>query len=254
MKTSGSEEVFNCPYCDKHFSDMRRLSNHVRIQMLGERLSQKSRRTYICGHCSEKFTLQSDLNNHLRSHGVTHPHQCSFCDRKFKRAQDLGAHMVLNKQKQYVCLNVAHASSTQWTIRITCEHTKVASLWCLQETLLVVCLPRKKVMNLVQILPPVRRSLSCLTSQARHQSIWLMLYKSVSSVSKDTTVWITSGHTLTLTPGKTDVYVHTAVEGLRMETSPKVMLFDAKFTGMKPFCRDGLKWFVLPLKMGGNVL
>lgn len=95
---------YPCDKCDKTFTTMRNLRDHVNVVHNRE----ESKWYYSCPHCTKRFYKKSNLDNHVLKHTGDKPFACVHqgCDVRFKRAKSLKAHLASKhsgKQQSYLC-------------------------------------------------------------------------------------------------------------------------------------------------------
>lgn len=98
-KTVKKEKKFKCELCPKKYA-----TNHL-LQI--HKKGHDNLKEYKCGSIGCEYETNSpyDLNNHFkRVHNSTRPHQCTICDKSFKRRCDLRNHgdTVHSDVKTYV--------------------------------------------------------------------------------------------------------------------------------------------------------
>ena len=81
------EKKFPCTFegCDRRFSVMRKLRDHINEQHLNIR-------PYQCNICGQSFTKQKLLGMHVKIHSDERTHICPFCKKGFKQSATLFRH------------------------------------------------------------------------------------------------------------------------------------------------------------------
>ncbi|XP_018011691.1 zinc finger protein 615 [Hyalella azteca] len=136
LKIPAGSERINCDQCEKTFSCVANLRDHVRLHT-GEKpfkcsecdmvFAQRSNwrlhkrvhtgeRPYMCGLCGRTFARSSHLPGHMRTHTGEKPFKCNLCSTSFLSSQALKNHIRTHTgEKPYVCINCdtafTHSSS-----------------------------------------------------------------------------------------------------------------------------------------------
>ncbi|XP_053372828.1 PR domain zinc finger protein 10-like [Mercenaria mercenaria] len=76
---------FNCPHCDKIFSEFLVLKKHIR--------GFHTNRTYPCTICEKVFPRADKLRLHMLRHSTIRDFMCDTCGRQFKRKDKLKEHI-----------------------------------------------------------------------------------------------------------------------------------------------------------------
>lgn len=76
---------FTCtfPGCYKVFDSARFLKQHERMHLPG---------TFVCPTCNARFKTRQNLNGHMLIHSGEKPHQCTVCQKSFRRSDQLRTH------------------------------------------------------------------------------------------------------------------------------------------------------------------
>ncbi|XP_058798737.1 zinc finger protein 160-like [Phymastichus coffea] len=86
-----------CPFCDKIFSDERKVANHVR---------NVHRRRFKCDLCRRQYFSAEALEAHRKTHNTDSHFECAICHLKYKREETLQSHFVRvhsDMEEKYVC-------------------------------------------------------------------------------------------------------------------------------------------------------
>lgn len=89
-----AQQTYVCtdPQCDKSFTRLASLKNHLR--------AHSEIKSHSCTHpgCNRAFTRRGALNNHLRTHTNQRPFQCTYpmCHKNFKQLNNLKAHIKIH--------------------------------------------------------------------------------------------------------------------------------------------------------------
>ncbi|KAK9887811.1 hypothetical protein WA026_000126 [Henosepilachna vigintioctopunctata] len=95
---SHSEELFNCPICNRKFSDKEDLSMHAQAH------GNENHNKVSCRFCKTIFTSKDMLVEHLENQCGGRKYGCSFCGKKFIRPHEKVKHERIHTgQKPHVC-------------------------------------------------------------------------------------------------------------------------------------------------------
>lgn len=115
-KHNGEKKAYVCTICGKCFSTGSQLKVHQFLHT-GER-------PYICSVCGKGFRTEAIMKQHyLALHTNHYPHECPFCDRKFKRLQSLIVHKRTHTgERPYPCPICGRAFAQKGDMM---KHTKI---------------------------------------------------------------------------------------------------------------------------------
>lgn len=94
---SSSKKSFECPICQKCFSNAARLAKHQQIH--------GGTSPYKCEHCKKSFSSRFKLVRHALIHSDRKPFSCQVCERTFHRKDHLKNHIKVHSpsKKVYTC-------------------------------------------------------------------------------------------------------------------------------------------------------
>lgn len=96
MRVHTRERPYQCPHCDKKFSQHGQLVIHIR-RHTGEK-------PYVCPHCNKGFTCSKVLKIHVRTHTGEKPFQCEYCHKGFAAYANLVVHRRIHtRERPYAC-------------------------------------------------------------------------------------------------------------------------------------------------------
>lgn len=95
--------VNECPHCSKTFSLRTNLTRHVK-RLHGKVMSEVNK-PLTCGTCGMKCRDNYQLKTHERSHLKEKPFECSLCNYKSSRREDVARHMKKCRGPKYNCAN-----------------------------------------------------------------------------------------------------------------------------------------------------
>lgn len=96
MRVHTREKPYQCPHCERKFSQHGQLVIHKRTHT-GEK-------PYICIRCNKGFTCSKVLKIHIRTHTGEKPFECEFCKKSFAAYANLVVHRRIHtKERPYVC-------------------------------------------------------------------------------------------------------------------------------------------------------
>ena len=96
MRIHTLEKPYQCPHCEKKYSQHSQLVIHIR--------SHTGEKPFICSICNKGFTCSKVLKNHARTHTGEKPFECEFCHRGFAAYCNLIVHRRTHtKERPYVC-------------------------------------------------------------------------------------------------------------------------------------------------------
>lgn len=95
MATHNSSKDFICKTCDKSFSTVRYLKEHMQTHEEGK---------FVCEVCGKVSKTKSNYNSHSKVHTTERKFECNLCPLKFLRQQGLRRHMLTHTgEKPYKC-------------------------------------------------------------------------------------------------------------------------------------------------------
>lgn len=80
-----------CKYCNRQFSKIRYLKQHISAHHNGEK-------AYKCSKCGKKFADKQLLEHHLSKHSVDKPYKCDLCPKQYNYKIDLSRHMATHNR------------------------------------------------------------------------------------------------------------------------------------------------------------
>lgn len=94
---SSTKKSFECPICQKYFSNAARLAKHQQIH--------GGTSPYKCEHCKKSFSSRFKLVRHALIHSDRKPFSCQVCERTFHRKDHLKNHIKVHSpsKKVYTC-------------------------------------------------------------------------------------------------------------------------------------------------------
>uniref|UniRef100_A0A8C7Y4T5 C2H2-type domain-containing protein n=1 Tax=Oryzias sinensis TaxID=183150 RepID=A0A8C7Y4T5_9TELE len=93
---SNSFKPFSCKECDKGFSQITGLQNHMR--------SHTGEKPFSCKECEKSFSQTSSLKTHMRTHTGEKPFSCRECKKSFSHVFHLKTHMRTHTgEKPFSC-------------------------------------------------------------------------------------------------------------------------------------------------------
>ncbi|KAG7163772.1 Zinc finger protein 664-like 1 [Homarus americanus] len=96
MRVHTRERPYQCPHCEKRFSQHGQLVIHIR-RHTGEK-------PYVCTHCNKGFTCSKVLKIHVRTHTGEKPFQCEHCQKGFAAYANLVVHRRIHtRERPYAC-------------------------------------------------------------------------------------------------------------------------------------------------------
>lgn len=106
-----------CPTCNKEFSILARLKNHMMIHT--------NTFNFFCDLCPYKCKYKYYLVLHMRTHTGEKPYKCSQCSATFVNPSNLNKHKLTHQEKQYKCKMCEKAFRTNSALR---QHREAAHL------------------------------------------------------------------------------------------------------------------------------
>lgn len=96
-KTQQPKKSFECPVCQKCFSNAARLAKHQQVH--------GGTSPYKCEHCKKAFSSRFKLVRHALIHSDRKPFSCQVCERTFHRKDHLKNHIKVHSpsKKVYAC-------------------------------------------------------------------------------------------------------------------------------------------------------
>ena len=90
------ENLFDCPMCDKTFSESVKLKEH--------KMNHIEEKPYICSWCDKSFSKHNNRERHQRIHTGDRPFPCSQCGKSFGQGGNLKTHEKTHtREKPFAC-------------------------------------------------------------------------------------------------------------------------------------------------------
>ncbi|XP_055691567.1 oocyte zinc finger protein XlCOF26-like [Lutzomyia longipalpis] len=101
----GGDPKFQCSECERSFSTKRATRIHTLKTHYGLSEFDISGKVLTCDECGKKFPTQSKLSKHKRNHSTIRQHQCTECQKCFKRGSQLTYHIasVHTTERAFTC-------------------------------------------------------------------------------------------------------------------------------------------------------
>ncbi|XP_075149174.1 uncharacterized protein LOC142223200 [Haematobia irritans] len=116
--------VIPCPYCERKFSFVGAMRQHVRG-------FHQNLKPYICDQCGRACKTLAALNEHQLVHTDKKPFVCKLCDKAFKTNARMKAHMDTHNESEYVCPDCGLKLNTRRTLlQHRLVHTNVKQFKC----------------------------------------------------------------------------------------------------------------------------
>ena len=124
-KKSSDETLFACEICDRYFSKMGQLKEHVIRR-------HKEERNHECMICNKTFKTRGDLNKHTLIHTGVKAFKCSVCSKAFTQSNGLKSHMAMHTGVRAYTCPMCHKAFTQSShmTRHMKMHTDTGSFDC----------------------------------------------------------------------------------------------------------------------------
>ncbi|KAI9493491.1 hypothetical protein BDB00DRAFT_872374 [Zychaea mexicana] len=108
-------EVLYCRWqnCNKGFSDPELLYSHLTNDHVGRKSTGNLCLTCHWENCDVSVIKRDHITSHLRVHVPLKPHHCSFCNKSFKRPQDLKKHEKIHSEEHVSSLRSNQARQEQ---------------------------------------------------------------------------------------------------------------------------------------------
>ncbi|RVE51894.1 hypothetical protein evm_003514 [Chilo suppressalis] len=91
----------NCPWCNKKFNAISRLSNHI--------VTHTQEKKFGCDICGGRFVTKPSLLYHTRIHTGEKPYQCKYCDKTFLSASRRSEHVKRHHAEPMIECNLCHS-------------------------------------------------------------------------------------------------------------------------------------------------
>ncbi|KAI9260745.1 hypothetical protein BDA99DRAFT_605740 [Phascolomyces articulosus] len=100
--TTMESNVFTCHWanCAKTYTDAELLYSHLTNDHVGRKSTGNLCLTCHWDQCDVSVVKRDHITSHLRVHVPLKPHHCSFCDKSFKRPQDLKKHEKIHNEER----------------------------------------------------------------------------------------------------------------------------------------------------------
>ncbi|KAI7850792.1 hypothetical protein BDC45DRAFT_467956 [Circinella umbellata] len=108
-------EILNCRWqnCNKIFSDPELLYSHLTNDHVGRKSTGNLCLTCHWDNCDVSVIKRDHITSHLRVHVPLKPHHCSFCNKSFKRPQDLKKHEKIHSEEHVSSLRSSQIRQQQ---------------------------------------------------------------------------------------------------------------------------------------------
>ncbi|CAH0545888.1 unnamed protein product [Brassicogethes aeneus] len=116
---------FKCPFCDRSFTKVCYLSQHVNAQ-------HNDQRQFKCSKCGKKFASQETLALHAEKHQGDKPHKCRVCPKQYNFRSDLNRHMFVHDRRNspYICTSCGKGFARRDHFKNHClSHERKAALY-----------------------------------------------------------------------------------------------------------------------------
>ncbi|XP_055711531.1 zinc finger protein 26-like [Phlebotomus papatasi] len=133
-KRHGAKRQFPCPEpgCKKHYDTEEGLQKHMKSWHDPENPRIPTNKVWVCEICGKECKSPYLLRKHSYSHGVTRPHACTKCPKRFSTRDNLTIHMMRHEGiKKYECTICGMKTVTSHELKIHVNtHTREKTLSC----------------------------------------------------------------------------------------------------------------------------
>ncbi|XP_063385399.1 zinc finger protein 501-like [Cydia fagiglandana] len=99
-RVHSGERPYQCPSCDKKYSDRGGLKRHIERNHFGKMRERK----FMCENCGKAFYTKTDVAVHMRTHTGETPYACTICPSKFTQSSAMLRHMKTHSsEKSHGC-------------------------------------------------------------------------------------------------------------------------------------------------------
>ncbi|KAI9351884.1 hypothetical protein BD770DRAFT_368567 [Pilaira anomala] len=114
MNYSRDSQRYHCGWesCNKIYTDPEHLYSHLTNDHVGRKSTGNLCLTCHWEDCEVSVAKRDHITSHLRVHVPLKPHHCSFCDKSFKRPQDLKKHEKIHTEENSIPVNIRSSRST----------------------------------------------------------------------------------------------------------------------------------------------
>lgn len=100
-----------CPYCDKTFTKITVVQNHIKARHSGEK-------PFICEECGKGCRTFGALKEHKLTHTEETPFKCCYCEKSFKNNSRLKTHLDTHNETNYICTSCGLQLNTRRTLKM----------------------------------------------------------------------------------------------------------------------------------------
>lgn len=119
--SSDEEDAYLCGTCDAPFSTYSAYTRHQKTHGRGRAGGAAVSQRHLCEVCGHSCMQSSDLKKHMRTHTGERPYECTVCQARFSRSDNLGTHVarVHGRGKGYVFCILCDCGRSCGRFRVT---------------------------------------------------------------------------------------------------------------------------------------